>query len=146
MTVFAPWGWNMSSWHSFWGCYTPTWQIPNKQPGSGELSQLVSRLELVSLVVNILHVLSHITAGRNKHCLHWQPIPMFLPEESHGPRSLVGYSSLGRKESATTERLSTRHSIALHWKEPTALSLLYPALCTIACGWFEFVSAHCNKP
>ena len=28
----------------------------------------------------------------------WQPIPVFLPEESHGQRSLVGYSPSGRKE------------------------------------------------
>ena len=34
----------------------------------------------------------------------WQPTPVFLPGESHG-RSLVGYSSWGRKESDTTERL-----------------------------------------
>ena len=35
----------------------------------------------------------------------WQPTPVFLPGESHGRRSLVGYSSRGRKESDTTERL-----------------------------------------
>ena len=35
----------------------------------------------------------------------WQPTPIFLPGESHGQRSLVGYSSRGRKESDTTERL-----------------------------------------
>ena len=35
--------------------------------------------------------------------LKWQPIPVFLPEESHGHRSLVGYSSKGTKESDTTE-------------------------------------------
>ena len=33
-----------------------------------------------------------------------QPIPVFLPKESHGQRSLVGYSLWGRKESDTTER------------------------------------------
>ena len=27
-----------------------------------------------------------------------QPTPVFLPEESHGQRSLVGYSSWGHKE------------------------------------------------
>ena len=32
-----------------------------------------------------------------------QPSPVFLPGESHGQRSLVGYSSLGRKESDPTE-------------------------------------------
>ena len=35
----------------------------------------------------------------------WQPIPVLLPRESHGGRSLVGYSPWGRKESETTERL-----------------------------------------
>ena len=35
----------------------------------------------------------------------WQPTPVLLPGESHGGRSLVGYSPLGRKESDTTERL-----------------------------------------
>ena len=33
----------------------------------------------------------------------WQPIPVFLPGESHGQRSLAGYSPLGRTESDTTE-------------------------------------------
>ena len=33
----------------------------------------------------------------------WQAIPVFLPEESHGQRSLVGYSPKDRKESDTTE-------------------------------------------
>ena len=33
------------------------------------------------------------------------PTPVFLPGESHGWRSLVGYSPRSRKESDTTERL-----------------------------------------
>ena len=33
----------------------------------------------------------------------WQPTPVFLPRESHGQRSLVGYSPWGCKESDTTE-------------------------------------------
>ena len=28
----------------------------------------------------------------------WQPTPIFLPRESHGQRSLAGYSPQGRKE------------------------------------------------
>ena len=32
--------------------------------------------------------------------------PVFLPEKSHGQRSLVGYSPWGHKESDTTKRLS----------------------------------------
>ena len=34
-----------------------------------------------------------------------QPTPVFLPGESHGQRSLVGYSLRGRKESDTTEQV-----------------------------------------
>ena len=33
----------------------------------------------------------------------WQPTPVFLPGESHGQRSLVGYSQWGCNESDTTE-------------------------------------------
>jgi len=35
----------------------------------------------------------------------WQPTPAFLPGESHGWKSLVGYSPRGCKELDTTERL-----------------------------------------
>ena len=35
-----------------------------------------------------------------------QPTPVFFPGESHGQRSLVGYSPWGHKESDTTERLT----------------------------------------
>ena len=34
----------------------------------------------------------------------WQPIPVFLPEESHGLSSLVGYSPRGCTESDMTEQ------------------------------------------
>ena len=33
----------------------------------------------------------------------WQPTPVFLSGESHGERSLMGYSPLGCKESDMTE-------------------------------------------
>ena len=37
----------------------------------------------------------------------WQPAPVFLPRESHGQRSLEGYSPWGHKESEATERTRT---------------------------------------
>ena len=37
----------------------------------------------------------------------WQPIPVFLPGESHGQRSLAGYGPCGHKESDTSEGLTT---------------------------------------
>ena len=38
----------------------------------------------------------------------WQPTPLFLPGESHGGRSLIGYSPRGSKESDMT-------SFSLSW-------------------------------
>ena len=51
--------------------------------------------------------LSDFTFTFHFHALErkWQPTPVLLPGESHGGRSLVGYSSWGRKESDTTEQL-----------------------------------------
>ena len=37
----------------------------------------------------------------------WQPTPVVLPGESHGQRSLEGYSPWGHKESDTTEHTCT---------------------------------------
>ena len=48
----------------------------------------------------------------------WQPTPVFLPGESHGWRSLVGYSPLGRKEWDTTELLH------FHFQEGSVCSFL----------------------
>ena len=36
----------------------------------------------------------------------WQPTPVFLPVESHGQRTLEGYSPWGWKELQTIEQLS----------------------------------------
>ena len=53
----------------------------------------------------------------------WQPTPVFLPGESHGRRSLVGYSPQGRKESDTTERVhfSSLHSSCTHPGNPSSI-------------------------
>ena len=37
----------------------------------------------------------------------WLLSPVFLPEKSHGRRSLAGYHPKGRRELDMTERLST---------------------------------------
>ena len=44
----------------------------------------------------------------------WQPSPVFLPGESRGQRSQVGYSPWGHKELDTTERLSTHACTPTH--------------------------------
>ena len=43
--------------------------------------------------------------GRSPGEGKWQPTPVLLPGESHGGRSLVGYSPWGPKESDMTGRL-----------------------------------------
>ena len=41
----------------------------------------------------------------------WVERREFLPTESHGQRSLAGYSPWGRKESDMTERLTHTHTV-----------------------------------
>ena len=36
----------------------------------------------------------------------WLPTPVFLPKESHGQRSLAGYSPWGREQSDPNEQLT----------------------------------------
>ena len=45
-----------------------------------------------------------------------QPTPTFLPGEFHGQRSQVGCSPWGRRESDTTERLSTAWHLFLSYE------------------------------
>ena len=48
----------------------------------------------------------------------WRPTPVFLPGESHGQKSLVGYSPQGLKELDTTEWLACtgKHATAFHFE------------------------------
>ena len=48
-------------------------------------------------------------SGRSPGEGNGNPLPVFLPGESHGRRRLVGYSPWGCKESDTTERLHPTH-------------------------------------
>ena len=43
-------------------------------------------------------------------------VPVFLPREFHGQRSLVGYSPWGHKESDTTEQLSAAQRNKPPWR------------------------------
>ena len=57
----------------------------------------------------------------------WQPTPVFLPGESHGQRSLVGYSAQGHKESDTTEanyRAYLPSTFAKMWKSRSQRSTI----------------------
>ena len=48
----------------------------------------------ISLVVQSLRIF----LAKQPRKRAWQPTPVFLPGESHGQRSLVGYSPWGCKE------------------------------------------------
>ena len=44
----------------------------------------------------------------------WHPTPVFLPGESHGQRSLVGFSPWSHRESDATERLTLCFHLPLY--------------------------------
>ena len=74
------------------------WRIPwTEEPGQSTGSWRVGHHWVTSLsLFTFMH-------WRQK----WQPTPVFLPGESQGWRSLVGYHLWGRTELDTTERLSS---------------------------------------
>ena len=45
----------------------------------------------------------------------WQPTPVFLPEKSHGQRSLAGYSSTGWQRVGNDKQLSTAQHIYMNY-------------------------------
>ena len=55
----------------------------------------------------------------------WQPIPVFLPGESHGQRNLAGYSPWGRKESDTTEDRDLDLNICLYREIAIFMKTMY---------------------
>ena len=61
----------------------------------------------------------------------WQPTPIFLPRESHGQRSLVGYRPWGLKESDMTKWLSMhthKHAYWIEWKWKWSCSVVSDSL------------------
>ena len=53
----------------------------------------------------------------------WRPTTVFLPEESHGQRSLAGYSPYSQKESDATEATQHEHALIVLSAEKRFLSL-----------------------
>ena len=87
--------------------YWTTREVPPLLSMQQKLLQC-SKVSMASLVAQRLKCLPAMRdtwvvkiPGRRK----WQPTPVFLPGESYGRRSLVGYSPQGRKDSDTTEQL-----------------------------------------
>ena len=63
----------------------------------------------------------------------WQPTPVFLPGESHGQRSLAGYSPWGHKGSDVTWQLNNKSPVY----EPSSCELSDSNVCSISvrCEW-----------
>ena len=61
------------------------------------------RASLVAQLVKILPAMWETWVGKIPWRRAWQPTPVFLPGESHGQRSLAGYSLWDHNKSDTTE-------------------------------------------
>ena len=79
-----------------------------RSPGEGiGYSLQYSRASLVAQTVKNPPAMQETWFGKSPWRRAWQPTPVFLPGESHGQRSLDGYSLWGCKDSDTTEQLDT---------------------------------------
>ena len=70
------------------------------------------------------------------------PIPVFLPGESHGQRSLAGYSPWGHRELDTDEATEQAH---MHVKIITSLSLESLSSPTSFLSISGFEEARCRE-
>ena len=87
----------------------------------------------------------HPWAGKSPWRRKRQPTPVFLPEKSHGQRSLVGYSPWGGKDLNTTLQLNNNNSLpssppiqaaTYYWAE-------FPVLCSRTLLVIHFKLAVC---
>ena len=69
----------------------------------------------------------------------WQPAPEFLPGESHGQRSLAGYSPWDHRKLHVTERLGTAHTVWL-WLLYPSVPALKSRLDCVALGFLTITS------
>ena len=69
---------------------------------AGDLDLIPGLVSLVAQTINNLPAMQETWEDpwRRK----WQPTPVFLPEKSHGRKSLAGHSPSGLKDSDTTEQ------------------------------------------
>ena len=83
---------------------------------------------------------SHPWVGNIPRGKKWQPAPVFSAREIHGPRSLVGYSPRGHKESDMAKRLET-HIPYRNRKEVVRSWSFEVCFVSVRKGWGE-IGAH----
>ena len=71
---------------------------------------------------------SILGSGRSSGVENGNPTPVFLPGNSHGQRSLVGYSPWGRKESDRTEPTQHAHTCLKAWAQAAKPWRVWPSL------------------
>ena len=82
----------------------------NGNSGASQVTLVVK--DLPTNAGDVRDVSSIPESGRSPWKRAWQPIPVFLPGESHGQRSQVGYSPWGHTELALTEATKpSTHSV-----------------------------------
>ena len=82
--------------------------------------------------------------GRSPGGGHGNPLQYSCLQNSHGQRSQAGYSPWGRKESDTTERLSTCFQQQRGWKEEQG-GYSFPLKARTKCGTCHFLSCPLVK-
>ena len=91
-----------AKWYSHFGRHFGSFVYKAKDRLGGSLvAQIVKNLPAMQETWVWSSWVRKIT-GRSK----WLPTPVFLPGESHGQRSLLGYSPWGHKESDMIEQLT----------------------------------------
>ena len=65
----------------------------------------------------------------------WQPIPVFLPEKSHGQRSLEGYSPWSNKQLDATYQLSTQKVYHCEGKKKLHIYKTVEIIVLVLCKW-----------
>ena len=77
----------------------------------------------------------------------WEHIPVFLPEKSHGQRSLVGYSPWGHKEWDMTEQLNKLFlspDLIVNSSFHSAM-MRYPEFQRTHAPWLYHYKTHCES-
>ena len=77
----------------------------------------------------------------------WQPTRVFLPGESHGERSLVGYSPWGRRDLGHDCALMYTQSLSIKY-QPQGKDCQFSSVQSLSCVWL-FVTprtAPCSSP
>ena len=86
-------------------CSSPSCDVDVSFKEKPKFTETYQKASLLACSVKNLPAMQETWVRKIPWRRKWQPTPVFLPGESHGRRSLVGYSPRGRKESDTTERL-----------------------------------------